>query len=274
MNKLSDLSQLTEQQKDLFIIELWEALEPAREENSKLKTENEELGEQVKRLEEKLNARSKNSRNSSNSPSQDRKANKPDGGNCGENPTKKRREASVGRKGGGRALHANPDRIIVAHAKTCPHCGEAVETRDQHLHAVYDKIEIPPVKPVVTGVEQYGGHCPHCDKDYVSPVPTGMEAGTPFGESVQSLATYFRYTHAISYERLAQLFGEVYHLDISEGGLANLFHKVTNCFRSTWGRDLFASIRSVVNTGKRQGMTAFDAIKKALSPITSFFAPG
>ena len=40
MNKLSDLSQLTEQQKDLFIIELGEALERAREENSKLKEEN------------------------------------------------------------------------------------------------------------------------------------------------------------------------------------------------------------------------------------------
>ena len=103
MNKLSDFSQLTEQQKDLFIIELWEALERAREENSKLKeensklkTENEELREQVKRLEEKLNARSKNSRNSSNSPSQDRKVNKPAVENCGENPTRKRREASVG----------------------------------------------------------------------------------------------------------------------------------------------------------------------------------
>jgi len=31
-----------------------------------------------------------------------------------------------------------------------------------------------------------------------------------FGDSVQSLATYYRYTHAISYERLSRLFGEVY----------------------------------------------------------------
>jgi len=47
-----------------------------------------------------------------------------------------------------------------------------------------------------------------------------------FGDSVQSLATYYRYTHAISYERLSRLFGEVYNFSISEGGLSNLFQKV------------------------------------------------
>jgi len=31
-----------------------------------------------------------------------------------------------------------------------------------------------------------------------------------------------------------------------------IFRKVPNGFRSDWGRDLFAAVRSVVNTGKRQ----------------------
>ena len=56
--------------------------------------------------------------------------------------------------------------------------------------------------------------------------------------------------------------------------MSTIFRKVTNGFRSDWGRDLFASIRSVINTGKRQGMSALDAIKKALSPAVSFFVPG
>ncbi len=62
----------------------------------------------------------------------------------------------------------------------------------------------------------------------MSPVPAGLEQGTPFGNSVQTLATYFRYTHAISYNRLSSMFKEIYHLDISEGGLANLFKQVKN----------------------------------------------
>ena len=45
--------------------------------------------------------------------------------------------------------------------------------------------------------------------------------------------------------------------------MSTVFRKVTNGFRSEWGRDLFAAVRSVVNTGKRQGLSAYQAIQKA-----------
>src|SRR6266511_2611149 len=64
----------------------------------------------------------------------------------------------------------------------------------QWLQAVYDKIEVPPVKPIVTRVEPYGGRCADCGQTYVASVPAGLEPGTPFGTSIQSLATYLRYT--------------------------------------------------------------------------------
>ncbi|MBG1264307.1 transposase [Nostoc commune] len=57
-------------------------------------------------------------------------------------------------------------------------------------------------------------------------MPLGIEPGSPFGSSIQSLATYLRYIHAISYERLSQLFLQVFGLDISEGAIANLFETV------------------------------------------------
>jgi transposase len=53
-----------------------------------------------------------------------------------------------------------------------------------------------------------------------------MELGPPFGASIQSLATYLRYTHAISYARLSALFTQVCGLSSSEGALANLFPRV------------------------------------------------
>ena len=56
--------------------------------------------------------------------------------------------------------------------------------------------------------------------------------------------------------------------------MSTVFRKVTNGFRSEWGRDLFAAVRSVVNTGTRQGLSAYQAIQKALSPIGPFFEPG
>jgi transposase len=51
--------------------------------------------------------------------------------------------------------------------------------------------------------------------------------------------------------------------------LSVIFRKVTNGFRSIWGRDFFAAVRSIVNTGKRQGLSAFESIKNALSPPSS-----
>jgi transposase len=56
--------------------------------------------------------------------------------------------------------------------------------------------------------------------------------------------------------------------------MSTVFRKVTNGFRAEWGRDLLAAVRSVVNTGTRQGLSAYQAIQKALSPIGSFFELG
>ena len=56
--------------------------------------------------------------------------------------------------------------------------------------------------------------------------------------------------------------------------MSTVFRKVTNGFRSDWGRDLFAAVRSVVNTGKRHGLSAFQAIQRALSPLGSLIEPG
>lgn len=55
--------------------------------------------------------------------------------------------------------------------------------------------------------------------------------------------------------------------------MSTLFRKVTNSFRSDWGKDLFASVRSVVSTGKQQGLSALQSIQTALSG-RSLFLPG
>ncbi|WP_370623444.1 transposase [cf. Phormidesmis sp. LEGE 11477] len=52
--------------------------------------------------------------------------------------------------------------------------------------------------------------------------------------------------------------------------MSTLFRKVTNGFRSDWGRDLFAAVRSVVNTGRRQGFSDLQAIERALDGQSLF----
>ena len=55
--------------------------------------------------------------------------------------------------------------------------------------------------------------------------------------------------------------------------MSTLFRKVTNGFRLDWGKDLFAAVRSIVNTGKRQGFSALQSIQTVLSD-RSLFQPG
>jgi len=93
------------------------------------------------------------------------------------------------------------------------------------LHARYDKVELPPIRPVVTRVEHYLGRCPCCGGTTLAPVPEGMEQGTPFGVSILALALYLRFTHAISYRRLTRLFLHLFALPISEGALDALFRR-------------------------------------------------
>src|SRR5438067_157101 len=106
MTPLPDLSSLSHGEKDALISVLWEQVQT--------------LTKRVAELEARLNEPPKNSGNSSVPPSRDRKPNRP------IRPPGTRREASVGRAGGGRPLHPNPDRTLEAKAAACPHCAAAL----------------------------------------------------------------------------------------------------------------------------------------------------
>jgi transposase len=51
------------------------------------------------------------------------------------------------------------------------------------------------------------------------------------------------------------------------------YRKVTGGFRSTWGADLYAAVRSVIGTAARRGIDAYQAIRTTLQG-QSVVAPG
>jgi transposase len=158
--------------------------------------------------------------NSSLPPSKGQKPNLP-----GKPGGKGLRQGSVGRKGGGRSLAANPDEVVVAKPTRCQCCHAAYGDHDHTLDARYDKIELPKLRPVVTRVERYSGTCRDCGAVTLAAVPEGLEPGTPFSLNIMALAIYLRITHAISYKRLARLFMDLFALAISEGALDAAFRR-------------------------------------------------
>jgi len=163
-----DLSKLTVAEKDTLILALWAQVQT--------------LTARVAHLEARLNEPPKTPGSSSLPPSKGHKANRPE---KAERPGPRR--GSLGRAGGGRPLAEAPDQCVIAKAAACAHCRAALTETDQVLHARYDKLEPPPVRPVVTRVERYLGRCPCCGGATLAPVPAGMEQGTPFGVSILAL---------------------------------------------------------------------------------------
>ena len=126
------------------------------------------------------------------------------------------------RPGVGRALEPNPDRVVDARLDVCPHCAAAFPAEQQTPQQVYDRIELPPIKPDVTRVRLFGGSCACCGARATAASPSGLEPGSPFGQSIAALVVYLHYAHAIGLERLAALMGELFALSISEGAISNM----------------------------------------------------
>jgi transposase len=206
VNDLPDLYALSHGEKAALIRALWAQVQA--------------LTARVAELEAKLGEPPKNSDNSSQPPSRDNKPNREDKPKR-EGP----RQGSLGRKGGGRALTANPDETVSARPMCCAHCQAKFDAADHQLVNRYDKIELPQVKPVVTRVELYAGHCQACGATTLAPLPEGLEPGSPFSINIVALALYLRFTHAISYQRLSRMMLELFGLTISEGALDAAFRR-------------------------------------------------
>ena len=211
MPQLPNLNHLSHADKDALIRALWAQVQG--------------LTVRVAALEARLNKPSKTPDNSSLPPSKGQKPNQPE---------KARRIGprigSLGRKGGGRPLACDPDETVTARPASCVHCQAAFTDADQVLHGRYDKIDLPAVRPMVTRVERYAGHCPCCGGVTLAAIPAGLEDGSPFSVNIVALALYLRFTHAISYRRLMQLFSNLYALQISEGALDAMLQRAKPCF--------------------------------------------
>jgi transposase len=109
--------------------------------------------------------------------------------------------------------------VVDAILTACPKCEAAFPETSQTPQQVYERIELPPIKPDVTQVCLFGGRC---GVRVVAAAPAGLEPGSPFGQSIAAAVVYLYYAHAISMERLATLMGEIFSLTLSEGAISHM----------------------------------------------------
>lgn len=214
----------------------------------------EQLTRRVAELEARLGHPPKTPDNSSVPPSQARKA-------SAAPPATKRRRRRKGRPGAHRTLAANPTQTFEMKASNCSHCQADVSGARQWLCEAYDHVELPPVEPVVTRINLYGGACPHCSRPFKAAAPAAMPQGSPFGARLRALVIYLRYTHGIAFERLSRTLRDLFGVRLSEGALVNMLKQATGMFAAQTERirdDLMAAPALASDeTGLRVGRRNF-----------------
>lgn len=203
-----DLTNLSHAEKDALILALLRQLAGAE---ARIAAQDARIAALEARLDE-LTRPTKTPDNSSKPPSQGQKPDRP----AADRPTRK------SRPGVGRTLHPNPDRVIEARLTACPNCAAAFPQVSQTAQQVYERIELPPIRPDVTQIRLFGGRCACCGVRVTADAPAGLEQGSRFGQSIAALVVYLHYAHAIGMERLAMLMDELFGLSISEGAISNI----------------------------------------------------
>ena len=211
MSFTPDLTTLSHAEKDALIVALFGRLAVAE---ARIAAQDARIAALEARIGE-LTRPPKTPDNSSKPPSQGQKQNMPATGGADRPPRKSR-------PGTGRALHPNPNREIDRKLSICPACASVFPEASQTPQQVYDRIELPPVRPDVTRMRLFGGRCACCGERATAEAPPGLEPGSPFGKSIAAMVVYLHYAHAIGMERLALLMEELFGLTISEGAISNI----------------------------------------------------
>ena len=161
------------------------------------------------------------SRNSSQPPARDWKADAPSG--------KKRRPGKRGAKPGHakfeRALVDHPNTIIEAPVKTCAGCGADLQAVKPERIVRRQVTELPEIKSVILETRQHEVICPECHRRQCGVLPDGLEAQRHFGPRLEALIIYLHHEHHLGFKRLRQLLEQVFGATLSEGGEVSVLER-------------------------------------------------
>ena len=167
----------------------------------------------------------KNSSNSGKPPSSDGMA-KPNKTRSLRGKSGKKPGGQEGRKGSNLPPVPDPAKIQVHSPKTCTGCNASLETVaaiDVNKRQVFD---IPPISVEVTEHQAETKICPCCGQKNRGEFPDGVNAFTQYGERVKAFAAYFLHQHLIPFERVAQMFEDLFNIPLSPGTCSNMDRKL------------------------------------------------
>ena len=210
-------SSCNKQSQDFHLLPSW-----AKECIQQLIARNQELEARVQELEAQV---AKNSSNSGKPPSSD---------GLKKPPKTKSQRGKSGRKPGGQNGRAgktleqvdSPDHIVIHTPLACGGCGHSLKETEGLFTAKRQVFDLPEPKIEVTEHRTEEKICPCCGEISKGVFPENVTAPVRYGERVQALAAYFAHQHFLPFDRLTQIFEDIFGIGISPATCANVDKKL------------------------------------------------
>jgi transposase len=215
-----------------------------------MKAQIEEQALEIKELKAQL---AKNSTNSSKPPSSDGL----------KKPKPKSRRNKSSRKTGGQNGHKgvtlkqveNPDFTEKHGINVCEQCHCSLEGMDPTRIECRQEFEIPQVKAQVTEHQVEIKICPKCGFENIAKFPEHITQPVQYGNRAKGIMTYFSQSQLLPYERLQEIFRDIYMLQLSEGTLFNAnykcYIKLENCEQGIKSKIIESKIVNFDESGMR-----------------------
>ncbi len=280
VSQLPKLSDLSSYEKDVLNVRLFNELQQLQRsvkslqdrvvsleaENYKLRDDNSKLREEVKELTGKL---AKNSSNSSKPPSTDGY----------QKPKPKSLRKPSGKSPGGQQGHPGarlervetPDHTVIHPVKRCQKCGESLEQIPvSGKEPGRQVIDIPPLKLETSEHQIEIKTCPCCNFLNKATYPEEAKTDIQYGARIKAFATYLNQYQFLPYDRIKEMFGDLFSQTISCG---TLYRWNKECYRkleSTEQKIRRAIINSEVGYFDETGIRCEKALHWLLNASTSW----
>lgn len=174
------------------------------------------LLEQIQSLEDQL---AQNSHNSSRPPCSD----------SFKRPVPKSRRELSGRSVGGQKGHEghtlkmveNPDHTQWYWVDACEHCGSSLEEVEASDYERRQEFDLPPLQAVVTEHRVQIKACPCCGKLTKAAFPESIQQPVQYSNRLRAIAVYLTNYQLVPYQRMRELFEDLFSHSLSEGTLVN-----------------------------------------------------
>ena len=162
------------------------------------------------------------SHNSSKPPSSDGLKNKSKQKQKGKGKKgKKKPGGQKGHKGSTLKMVSDPNNVIVYKVDCCKKCGaslESIPVTFTDIRQVFDLLN-----KIAIGVTEHRvqGKVCNCGEYNVADFPDNVTHKTQYGEQLKSIAVYLSNYQLIPYDRLCELFEDIFHITLSPASLVN-----------------------------------------------------